>query len=125
MLEDAMLSQQDEITRINRQNLSNSKLSTGETITPKYSSLYAIKKGRSNPDLFVSGGFYESIFATGTNEDEILITSEYDVNGFPLAKHLSDRYTENIYGVPNSDAKKIKEKAFGEVIKKIDDGFKF
>ena len=124
LFENAMLSQQKEIVGINRANLSGGKLSTGGSIVPKYSDAYAKKKGIRTPNLKVTGEFHKSIYVTPTNKDEVLITSDETRNGFPLAAHLSEKYTQDIYGVGDNDADKIKEKAFEQVINIIDDGFK-
>lgn len=124
IFENALLSYEGEITRLNKENLSKGKTSEGDNIKPDYSPDYAKKKGKKTPDLFINGSFYDSIFVTTTNEPELLVTSNLNVKGFELADHLSKRYTVNIYGITDQQAEVIKNKAIKKVIKIFNNGLK-
>ena len=121
---DAVLSQANEITRLNRENLSRGELSTGERITPSYSEEYAIRKGFTTPDLFIDGTFYSSIFVTNTNNfGEVFVTSDLVIDGFALADHLQNQYSENIFSINDAQQEQIiNERAAETIINTFENG---
>jgi len=56
----AINNSQDVILETNKRQLSESKLSTGKTITPPYSKGYAAFKGFKNPNLLLTGDFQDA-----------------------------------------------------------------
>lgn len=124
LFEDAFLSLEREIVTINRKQLSKGLLSTGEAISPKYSPSYQAVKGFATPDLYATGGFYKSLFVTRTESFEVFVTSDEVRDGFPLAAHLSSKYSTDIYGIPDRDGSRIRNKAFNIVINRVNHGFR-
>lgn len=121
LFEDSLMNESSTITDMNRKNLRAGKLSTGSNITPTYA---ATNRKTGAPDLYITGEFHNSIFVTPTNENELLVTSDNIRNGFRLAEHLSDVYTPDVFGVTKEQEQQVKEKAFKNLIQKIDDTFK-
>jgi len=112
---EAMAVQNSEQTLVdlNRKQMMQSKTAKGEKITPKYSPNYAAKKGKSNPDLFVTGDFQGEMFLS-TNENEgIFFISSFDWKiGILVAK-----YTDNIFGIMPKNEPKATKEASKELLK--------
>lgn len=72
----------------------------GKPIVPKYSKGYAIKKGKTTPDLYVTGAFQDAITVKAT-EDTLNIKSTDSKNNALVKKY------ENIFGLDTKSKKNI------------------
>ena len=70
-----------------------SERSDGGAITPKYSKAYARLKGKSTPDLKLTGAFQEAIFAKSTSKTFVLSSKD------KKKPFLVNRYSDNIFGL--------------------------
>ena len=124
---ESLIDNGNEITRFNRSNLRNGELSTGESITPEYAESTKQLKGKSIPDLYVTGGFHRSIYVTETNiEGEVFVTSDEFRDGKPLAVELEDKYSSDIYSLQEQQLERVFDgNAGSQIINKIEEnGFK-
>lgn len=92
----------------------------GQKITPDYSEGYAKRKGRTIPDLKVSGQYWGSI-KTAIRNDIIDVTGERKSKSFDVAEHLELRYTSKILELTPESMKKLAPKIWEIIIKKIHD----
>lgn len=93
------------LVKINQDQLQDSKLATGKSITPLYSNPYAKKKGFEEPDLFVTGGMY--------NEMDVIVNENdntYFITSFAAwTKYLIKMYGNDIFGImPKNISKALK-----------------
>ena len=117
---DAVLARESKLIAANRAQLSKSKNWDGSTISPEYAPRTQKKKGFKDPDLKDTGGYYDSIYLTiSDNDPEIYVNSNEVRDGFALAQHLETKYGENILGVPDKDENQIKDEAIIDVINEI------
>ena len=96
---------ENELLDENEAQLKRGERADNSKIRPTYTVDYAEWKSRigstssPTPDLYVTGGFYRSLFVVQTNKKgHVFIGSDYVVNGFPLGQHLQSRYGESILG---------------------------
>jgi len=82
------------IVKLNQKQLKESKLTTGQSITPLYSPAYAKRKGYKKPDGYLSGEMYREmdVFAN-ENNNSWFVTSFAD-----HTKYFVDRY-KKVFGL--------------------------
>ena len=100
-LDIATLNSKGLLLELNKQQLSISKTSTGQTITPAYSPNYAAQKGFSNPDLKDTGDFYAAMFFS-VQAGKYLISS----TDFKTAL-LVNKYSAAIFGIFNKSLAQV------------------
>jgi len=91
---DVIEDSKETIIKLNQKQLQESKLATGQSITPLYSAAYAKRKGYNKPDGYLTGEMYREMDVI-TNES----AKTYGVVSF--AEHTRffvDRYKE-VFGV--------------------------
>lgn len=92
-----------ELTSLNRDQMLSSRTATDQAITPPYSQKYATFKGKSNPDLFLTGDFQkEMVIQTNGSQYNISSLDEKTAS-------LVSRYGEEIFGVAPSNQDKAKK----------------
>lgn len=103
---------------LNRENLSEGKLRTGNNLSPDYSSAYLRRKKKistyklsGTPDLRLSGSFYANLKANVTGSK---IENKSDV---PHSKYLEKRYGKEIYGIQKDQ----EEELFNEIALQVVD----
>lgn len=110
-LDIAALNSKGLLLELNKQQLSISKLSTGQTITPAYSLNYAALKGFPNPDLRDTGDFYAAMFLAvqagkyfigSTDWKAILLVNKYSALIFgifnkPIAQVITTEELSKLY----------------------------
>lgn len=89
------------LLELNKQQLSESKLSTGAIITPAYQEFYANFKGFTNPDLELTGAFKRDMFLTVRIGRYFL--SSKDIK----TPTLIVKYSALIFGIFNKDLAKV------------------
>ncbi len=111
----AVKNSEEFLIELNKQQLSESKLSTGGTITPPYQEFYADFKGFPNPDLEVTGAFKRGMnlivrigryFISSTDVKTPSLVNKYSVFIFGVFKknlamgrttrELSKSYRKNV-----------------------------
>lgn len=88
------------IVKLNQKQLKESKLTTGQSITPLYSSAYAKRKGYKKPDGYLSGEMYREMdtIANETN-NTWFVTSFAD-----HTRYFVDRY-KKVFGLTKENQK--------------------
>lgn len=108
---------------LNREQLIQGKLSTGDDITPDYTETTVFLKEKfgtglgkitDNVTLYGKGPFHKSIF-TEVFPDEII----WDATDGKLDE-LESKYSKDILGLTNENIKKLKDKALPIFYKKLD-----
>ncbi len=93
---------EQKLVDLNRDQLLKSRLSTGAAIKPKYSPAYAIKKGFTSPNLFVSGDFQGEMFLS-FNENALT----YFIRSFDFkTPFMVNFYGEELFGIETSNRTK-------------------
>ena len=92
------------IVKLNQKQLKESKLTTGQSITPLYSDAYAKRKGTRKPDGFLSGEMYSEmdVFVNEPSNDWF-VTSFAD-----HAKFFVDRY-KKVFGLTKENQKQAQK----------------
>ena len=118
--EEALEENKEEFLALNRSQLSNHMTSKGTPITPPYTPAYAKRKGFKVPDLKVTGEFHKSIEVEFHN-GKITVKSDLKLDdGFPLADHLAEKYSEDIFQLTEENVKKFERQyLYIPVIKKV------
>ena len=92
-----------DLLNLNREQLKDEhKTSKDVPISPKYSYLYAKKKGFNTPDLFVSGDMFKSMTIEATEKD-YTIMGETD-----YTTKLIEQYGGEIFGIAKTKQKTAK-----------------
>lgn len=97
------------MVRLNWKQLDQGKKNDGNNIVPSYSPNYARKKGFNSPDLKVTGDFRQSIEIDYRGDSLVFGASDRKT------PHLIEKYTENILGLTDENAKISFEKIEGKV----------
>lgn len=121
ILEETVKEESDNIKSLIHVQLKQGYRGDGQLISPQYSKAYEKKKGRSVPDLKVSGQFWSDITP---NYDDGIINVSADTRtrkGFELAEHLEKRYTSKIYELTPASTKKEGERFTKTFFKKLSD----
>ena len=92
-IETAVNNSQDIILETNKRQLSESKLSTGKTITPPYSKGYAAFKGFKNPNLLLTGDFQDAMFLSVKPKEYLIGSTDWK------SLLLIDKYSDFIFGI--------------------------
>lgn len=115
----------DELSKLDKQikdllhiQLRQGKRGDGQIISPQYSPGYAKKKGRTIPDLKLSGQFWDNIFTEVTG-DVLSVSSVRKVKSFDLADHLEKRYTSKIYELAPDGMKKLSDLLYSALYKRL------
>lgn len=100
---------------LNREQMRNSRLSTGQPISPPYSDAYAKKKGKREPDLFGKGIFQKEMFAQTNENNGTYFFGSFDFKaGFlssPRTATNRSGYGKDIFGLMPSNKVKVVPKA--------------
>ena len=88
-----------------REQMLRSERSDGGAITPKYSKAYARLKGKSTPDLKLTGAFQEAIFAKSTSKTFVLSSKD------KKKPFLVNRYSDNIFGLNSNGVADVEKDA--------------
>ena len=90
------------IVKLNQKQLKESKLTTGQSITPLYSPAYAKRKGTRKPDGFLSGEMYREM-DTIARDNDWFVTSFAD-----HTKFFVDRY-KKVFGLTKENQKQAQK----------------
>lgn len=119
VIDESLNETKDEFKAINKQQLKAGKTNTGENVAPKYRSRkYASAKnqmnplpGLGNPDLFLTGAFYEGIdVEVGKDVFDIISKDE-------KGPELENKY-KDIFGLGNNFKKKYLDEDLGPTVQK-------
>lgn len=119
VIDESLNETKDEFKAINKSQLKAGKTNTGENVAPKYRrKKYALAKnqmnplpGLGNPDLFLTGAFYEGI-GVEVGKDVFDIISK-DEKG----PELENKY-KDIFGLGNNFKKKYLDEDLGPTVQK-------
>ena len=93
---------EQKLVDLNREQMLKSRLSTGAAIRPKYSPAYAIKKGFTKPNLFVTGEFQSEMFLSFNENNLTYFIASFDFKTPFLRKF----YGDNIFGIETDNRSK-------------------
>ncbi len=94
----------DKIVDFNRDQMLKSRRADGRPIMPKYSPKYAIRKGFTNPNLFLTGEFQSEMFLSVNENNLTYFIATFDFK-MPF---LTKRYTDMIFGIEQRNQPKAK-----------------
>jgi hypothetical protein len=109
---------------LNREQLIQGKLSTGDDITPDYTETTVFLKEKfgtglgkitDNVTLYDTGNFHKSIFAEVFPDEVIIDATDGKLDD------LESKYSKDILGLTNENIKKLKDKALPIFYKKLDE----
>lgn len=100
----------EDLEKLNKEQLADSKLSTGQTISPEYTTTYAFWKRKyypqsyksRKPNLFLTGDLYDNMDIKANNNTYQISSS------VPYAKKLALKYSDKIFGIAPENRDKAK-----------------
>lgn len=104
----------EELADINVSQLDQGLLSTGKSITPKYSPNYAIAKGFETPNLKLTGDFHSGVFVERKGS-RLLFDSSDD-----KTPDLEKKYTPDIFGIAPQNEQLAADELDEDVFKEIE-----
>ena len=94
---------ENNLVKLNVNQMLKSKTSKDSTITPKYSAKYEDFKGFPNPNLNLDGNFQKEMFLSVSEKEHFFGSFDFKT------PFLTERYSEDIFGIaPSNIAKERK-----------------